>query len=64
MPWNSAYYPSSMKNLRLLTRVKAIEIGNALLDEGMDEVMAIRVAIVKAKEWTRHNSSEIYGGFA
>ncbi len=42
-----------MKNLSSLVREKAIEIANALLAEGMEEGMAIRVAIAKAKEWER-----------
>jgi uncharacterized protein YdaT len=51
MPWNSTYFPTSMKHLPPLVREKAIEIANALLDEGMDEGKAIRIAIAKAKEW-------------
>jgi uncharacterized protein YdaT len=38
-----------MRNLRL----KAIEIANALLEEGYDEGKAIRIAIAKAKEWAK-----------
>jgi uncharacterized protein YdaT len=53
MPSNAAFYPSSMKNLSPPVRDKAIEIANSLLAEGMDEGMAIRVAIAKAKEWER-----------
>ena len=53
MPWNSTYYPTSMKNLPPVLRGKAIEIANALLEEGMDEGKAIRVAISKTKEWAR-----------
>jgi uncharacterized protein YdaT len=30
---------------------RAIEIANALLEEGYDEGEAIRIAIAKAKEW-------------
>ena len=51
MPWNSSYYPISMKNLPPVLREKAIDIANALLEEGMDEGKAIRIAIAKAKEW-------------
>ena len=55
MPWNSSYFPASMSNLPPLVREKAVEIANALLDEGMEEGMAIRIAIAKAKEWAaRH----------
>lgn len=53
MPWNSAYYPTSTKNLPPIVRERAIEIANALLDEGMDEGRAIRIAIAKTKEWAR-----------
>jgi uncharacterized protein YdaT len=55
VPWNSTYYPASMKNLSPLVREKAIEIANALLAEGMEEGKAIRVAIAKAKEWALHH---------
>ena len=55
MPWNSTYYPASMKNLPPLVREKAIEIANALLADGMEEGKAIRVAIAKAKEWALHH---------
>lgn len=36
-------------------RAKAIAIANALLAEGTDEGMAIRVGIARAKEWARHH---------
>lgn len=52
MPWSDTYYPPSMKNLPPDVREKAIEIADALLDEGMDEGKAIRIAIAKAKEWS------------
>jgi len=51
VPWNSEYFPASMKHLSPLVREKAIEIANALLEDGMDEGKAIRIAIAKAKEW-------------
>lgn len=51
MPWTVDRYPASMRRLPPLVRVKAIEIANALLAEGMDEGRAIRIAIAKAKEW-------------
>jgi uncharacterized protein YdaT len=51
MPWNESYYPRSMEHLPPMVRSKAIEIANALLEEGYDEGMAIRSAIAKAKEW-------------
>ena len=54
MPWDETCYSSLMNNLDSLVRLKAIEIANALLDEGYDEGKAIRIAIAKAKEWAEH----------
>ena len=51
MPWNEFYYPRSMEHLPSVVRSKAIAIANALLEEGHEEGMAIRVAIARAKEW-------------
>jgi uncharacterized protein YdaT len=51
VPWDEDRYPTSMKHLPERVRNKAIAIANALLDEGMDEGRAIRIAIAKAKEW-------------
>ena len=51
MPWNESHYPPSMEHLPPVVRSKAIEIANALLEEGHEEGMAIRIAIAKAKEW-------------
>jgi uncharacterized protein YdaT len=55
MPWNEFTYPVSMKHLDPEVRSKAIEIANALLEEGMDEGRAIRIAIAKAKQWAEHH---------
>ena len=44
-------YPPSMEHLPPVVRSKAIEIANALLEEGHEEGMAIRIAIAKAKKW-------------
>ncbi len=51
MPWNESYYPASMKRLPPAVRSKAIEIANALLEQGHDEGKAIRMAIAAAKRW-------------
>jgi uncharacterized protein YdaT len=53
MPWTLERFPPSMSHLPERVREKAIEIANALLAEGMEEGKAIRIAIAKAKEWTR-----------
>jgi uncharacterized protein YdaT len=51
MPWNSEYFPSSMTHLPPVVREKAIEIANALLEQGYDDGKAIRIAIAQAKRW-------------
>ncbi|HYB51019.1 MAG TPA: hypothetical protein VED47_07950 [Burkholderiaceae bacterium] len=60
MPWTSERYPASMQNLSLITREKAIEIANALLAEQMEEGMAIRVAISRAKQWARRRGLPVF----
>ena len=49
MPWNKNDYPDSMKNLDKDVREKAIEIANALLNEGYKDGKAISIAIDRAK---------------
>ncbi|MDF2715946.1 MAG: hypothetical protein K0R28_2871 [Paenibacillus sp.] len=51
MPWNKRDYPESMKNLDGRVRGKAVEIANALLEDGYEEGRAIAIATAKAKEW-------------
>jgi len=55
MPWSESYYPPAMAHLDPVVRSKAIEIANALLEEGHDEGFAIRVGIARAKEWARRH---------
>lgn len=50
MPWNSQNYPESLKNFTPEVREKAIEIANALLEEGHDESSAIAIATDRAKD--------------
>jgi uncharacterized protein YdaT len=58
VPWNEAYFPRSMTNLAPLVRAKAIEIANALLEDGYDEGRAIRIAIAQAKRWAHAHLPE------
>lgn len=58
MPWDEIYCPRSMRNLPPEVRAKAIEIANALLDEGYDDGTAIRIAIAKAEEWAESSGAE------
>ena len=56
MPWTLERYPPAMEHLPERVREKAIEIANALLEEGMEEGKAIRIAIAKAKEWAERHA--------
>lgn len=58
MPWTLSRYPASMGHLAAPTRAKAIAIANALLEEGMPEGSAIRIAIARAKAWAAHHAAE------
>jgi len=51
MPWAMNRYPPAMNRLPPAVRQKAIEIANALLEEGCDEGRAIRIAIAAATKW-------------
>jgi uncharacterized protein YdaT len=50
-----------MRHLSEPVRFKAIEIANALLDEGMDEGKAIRIAIAKANDWAMRHGIQLRG---
>ncbi|WP_026699679.1 DUF2188 domain-containing protein [Salibacterium aidingense] len=58
MPWTLNDYPSSLKNLDKPERKKAIDIANAMLDEGYKEGRAIPIATEQAKEWYENASEE------
>jgi uncharacterized protein YdaT len=49
-----------MRHLSEPVRLKAIEIANALLASGMEEGMAIRIAIAKSKEWARRHELPVH----
>ncbi len=51
MPWTRKDFPASMTNLPEHTRDKAIEMANALVDEGYEDGRAIPIAISRAKKW-------------
>lgn len=58
MPWNMTDYPASMKNLDPLIRKKAIDIANALLDDGYPDDRAIPIATSQAEKWYDDASAE------
>jgi uncharacterized protein YdaT len=51
MPWSETHFPRSMVNLPPLVRAKAVEIANALLEQGYEEGQANRIASAQAKRW-------------
>lgn len=51
MPWTEDRFPPAMTQLDPVVRAKAIDIANALLEEGHDEGFCIRVGITRAKQW-------------
>lgn len=58
MPWNMKDYPASMKNLDPLIRKKAIDIANALLDDGYPDDRAIPIATSQSEKWYDDASAE------
>ncbi|RIH88059.1 hypothetical protein Mterra_01054 [Calidithermus terrae] len=59
MPWTREDYPESLKNFTATVRNKAIEIANALLEEGYDEGRAIAIATDRAKEWAENRGKRV-----
>lgn len=58
MPWDMDDYPSSMKNLDEVVRKKAIDIANAMVDEGYKASRAIPIATKQAKTWYEDASQD------
>ncbi len=59
MPWSNQDYPQSLKNFTPEVRHKAIEIANALLEEGYEEGRAIAIATSQAEKWAEHRDKPI-----
>lgn len=59
MPWSYSDYPASMKNLTTEVRHKAIDIANALLEEGYPEGRAIAIATAQAEKWAKRRDQPI-----
>ncbi len=60
MPWSKDDYPGSWKNVPKKVRDKAIEIGNALKKDGMDDDKAIPTALSKAREFYKKKATIKY----
>ncbi len=59
MPWTKKNYPDSLKNFMAPVRNKAIDIANALLEDGMEEGRAMSIATAQAKEWAENRGHKI-----
>ena len=51
MPWYNGDYPPSYKNQPVKLREKAVEIANAMLEEGTEEGVAIATGLKRAREF-------------
>ncbi|WP_017549378.1 DUF2188 domain-containing protein [Salinicoccus carnicancri] len=58
MPYTTNDYPDSLKNMEKLERRKAIDIINALLEEGYDDNRAIPIGIEQAEDWYKGATAE------
>jgi uncharacterized protein YdaT len=58
MSWNDNRLPRSMNDLPPITRAMAIEIVNALLEEGYEEGEAVPLAIALASRWVSRGCLE------
>ncbi|MGF1570156.1 MAG: DUF2188 domain-containing protein [Nodosilinea sp.] len=59
MPWTYSDYPNSLKNLTPEVRHKAIDIANALLEEGYEEGRAIPIATANAEKWAKNRDKPV-----
>lgn len=58
MPWTSKDYPPSYKNQPAKIRNKAVEIANAMLEEGVEEGIAIATGLKNAREFYDDNDKK------
>lgn len=60
MPWNKQDYPDSLNNFTAPIRYKAVEIANALVEDGYEEGRAIAIATAQAKRWGENHDKQIW----
>ena len=58
MPWYNGDYPPSYKNQPKELREKAVEIANAMLEEGAEEGVAIATGLKRAREFFNDQDRE------
>lgn len=57
MPWYHGDYPPSYKNQPLKIRDKAVEIANALLEDGIVEGIAIATGLKRGREFFKKDDA-------
>lgn len=57
MPWYNGDYPPSYKNQPTELREKAVQIANALLQDGAEEGIAIATGLKQARELLENHKS-------
>ena len=57
MPWYNGDYPPSYKNQPKALREKAVEIANALLQDGTEEGIAIATGLKRARDYFKDKKS-------
>ncbi len=60
MPWTSENYPNTFNNFTVDVRDKAIEIANALVEDGYEEDRSIRIATAQAKDWAQRRDMQVW----
>ena len=60
MPWYNGDYPPSYKNQPVKIREKAVEIANAMLEEGEEEGIAIATGLKRAREFFREQENDTH----
>lgn len=58
MPWYNGNYPPSYKNQPVKLREKAVEIANALLEEGTEEGIAIATGLKRARQFFKNEEEK------
>lgn len=60
MSWSENHHPATIDNLPHEVRSKAIEIANALLEQGAPEGKAIRIATATASHWAHLYAADFF----
>lgn len=58
MPWYHGDYPPSYKNQPIKLREKAVEIANALLEDGAEEGIAIATGLKQARLFFKNKKNK------